>query len=458
MLLLPASPTISQAFIMEAVVEIDENERYWVGGGFGQRGLLPNDRGPFSLTDGTMSWKSLQQAAEDLVLLGRGWKYEEGSKFESIAGQWMYAADFRKESIKNAKPDRAMSSFVRFRRLYRTKIFNPDEFIPQSISEKCNQVDSIATQSLSDLLLDVLAYCSLLQNPSHHTQASTLPLRERIINVGISQDYPAANSAPDVLDAIYQLDLLRKKLETFVEEERAKTIMSRLLASVEFTFGQRQGRKAFGDRRNVVASCFPIRERDMIATLIIKKLDTQFQLHCDRLECGENCRFFRVPCPNEECTATVSRMYLNQHNRECPHTMIECECGDTFPRRQSTAHKEQACKLRTVECPFKDIGCLKEVRAMDVKAHVVEDAPAHLLLAVNRMTEHQEVIRKLHLKVETLETENAQLRETAEKREQESSQRITKLQTQVNKMSKELTTLEKTCKKEFSQKHTLRDS
>jgi hypothetical protein len=223
---------------MEAIVEIDENERYWVGGGFGSGGLLPNDRGAFSSTDGTMSWKSLDQASEDLTLLGRGWTYEYGSNFESI-GQWMYAADFRNESIKNAKPDRGLSSFVRFRRLYRTKVFNPDEFIPRSISEKCDQVDSSESQSLSDLMLEVLAYCSLLHNPSAHTQAVTLPLKERIINVGISQDYPPANSAPDVLEATYQMGLLKKKFEKFVEEERAKTIMNRLLTSVEFSFDQR---------------------------------------------------------------------------------------------------------------------------------------------------------------------------------------------------------------------------
>ncbi|KAG7364947.1 TRAF-type zinc finger domain containing protein [Nitzschia inconspicua] len=442
---------------MEAVVEIDENERYWVGGGFGCRGLLPNDRAPFSSSDGSMSWKSLEQASEDLVLLGRGWRYEEGTRFESI-GQWMYAADFRAESIKNAKPDRGMASFVRFRRLYRTKIFNPDEFIPRRISEKCNQVDSIATHALADLLLDVLTYCTLLQSPAHHTQAVTLPLKERVINVAIGLNYPPANAAPDVMDAAFQLELLKKKLETFVEEERAKTIMNRLLTSVEFTFDQRQGRKAFGDRKALTGSCFPKQEREAIATLIIKKLDTQFQLHCEVPECGQNCRFYRVPCPNEGCNFIVSKMYLAKHDQECPFAIIHCECGDEFPRLQSTVHAEQACKFRTVECPFKNLGCLHEVRAIDLKAHVVDDAPGHLLLAVNRMAEHQDVIRKLHAKVDTLEKDNQLLHENAEKIEKEFKDQISKLQAQVTKMTKEFATLEKTCKKEFSQQHTLRDS
>ena len=113
---------------METIVEINENERYWVGGGFGRRGLLPNDRGPFTTPDGSMFWKSSAEASEDLVLLGRGWNYKEAEFVQ--ATEWMYAVDFRPGSIKNAKPNRGILHMVRFRRLYRTKYFNPDEFVP----------------------------------------------------------------------------------------------------------------------------------------------------------------------------------------------------------------------------------------------------------------------------------------------------------------------------------------
>ena len=112
---------------METIVEIDENERYWVGGGFGRRGLLPHDRGAFSTTDGSMHWRTPEEASEDLILLGRGWIY--GKEEFSPATNWMYAKDFRPESLKKAKPDKGMMHMVRFRRLYRTKHFNPDEFV-----------------------------------------------------------------------------------------------------------------------------------------------------------------------------------------------------------------------------------------------------------------------------------------------------------------------------------------
>ena len=108
-------------------MEIDENERYWVGGGFGRRGLLPHDRGAFSTTDGSMHWRTPEEASEDLILLGRGWRY--GKEEFAPATNWMYAKDFRPESLKKAKPDKGMMHMVRFRRLYRTKHFNPDEFV-----------------------------------------------------------------------------------------------------------------------------------------------------------------------------------------------------------------------------------------------------------------------------------------------------------------------------------------
>lgn len=146
---------------MEVIVEIDENERYWVGGGFGSRGLLPNDRGPFSTTDGSMFWKSPDEASEDLVLLGRGWTYKE-SEF-TPGTQWMYATDFRPESIKRAKPKRGMMHWVRFRRLYRTKTFNPDEFVEYVLKLSCSSSYVCSPHgSVSILIVRILFYSFLV--------------------------------------------------------------------------------------------------------------------------------------------------------------------------------------------------------------------------------------------------------------------------------------------------------
>ena len=65
----------------------------------------------------------------------------------------------------------------------------------RSVSEKCSQVDSSATDALCRLLLDTLAYCSLLHNPETYTDAMAFPLKERIITIAIRQ--PQNNDAQD---------------------------------------------------------------------------------------------------------------------------------------------------------------------------------------------------------------------------------------------------------------------
>ena len=143
--------------------------------------------------------------------------------------------------------------WVRFRRLYRTKIFNPDEFVEwvpfpfqieymtntrnyhtnsvlfipffvfssRTISEKCSQVDSSATNALGQLLLDALTYCSLLHSPKKYSDAVALPLKERILNISIRQ--PENTNRQTSSDGFYQLDQLRINLETFIENEQATT-------------------------------------------------------------------------------------------------------------------------------------------------------------------------------------------------------------------------------------------
>ena len=57
----------------ERKIDIYENERLWIGRGFSQAGLLPTDRvGPFSTRDGSLSWKTLDEAIESLLLRRQG--------------------------------------------------------------------------------------------------------------------------------------------------------------------------------------------------------------------------------------------------------------------------------------------------------------------------------------------------------------------------------------------------
>lgn len=255
------------------------------------------------------------------------------------------------------------------------------------------------------LLLDALTYCSLLHSPKEYTAKLSLPLKERIIILAIRQ--PQIENGRVNTDPFYQLDQLWIKLENFIELEKAQTVMNRLLASVDFPFEKRNGNKTFETRKTLVARhCFSPKECEAISALVVKKLDPTFQLHCDQSNCGENCNFLRIPCPNHGCSLVMSKMYLKQHDNQCIYKEIECECRLRLPRHEFKTHKTESCVLREVNCPFKQIGCTTCVKACDLEKHLTEDTGTHLMLAMNRMMEHQDVINNLNSRVVELEGQN----------------------------------------------------
>jgi len=145
-------------------------------------------------------------------------------------------------------------------------------------------------------------------------------------------------------------------------------------------------------------------------------------------------------------------MYLEEHNGHCQYKMIECKCGDCFPRHQQDLHNAQACKIREVECPFKIIDCVTKVRACDLQSCLDENTSKHLLLAVNRLTEHQNVIKDLNARVTAVEGENKELKQSLEKNAQKSMKDISQLDVKLKKTNKNLSCHEATCKKEFRKK------
>ena len=436
---------------MEAIVEVDENERRWIAKGFGKGGLLPNDRGSFTTSDGSLSWASLKEASEDLLLLGRGWNYLPEdfttTNKEEPDQCWMYATDFRAESVNHAKPNRGVLHWVRFRRLNRVKVFNPEEFVQNDIYDKCDHCDSTATDTLSKQMVDVLTYCTLLHNTKHVTAAISLPLKKAIVDLAIGQEIPDKESEGD---AFYQLDLLRKKLDNFVEKERSQTAMSRLISGVNFSFYGRVGRKEFDDRfREVSASYLPKEERDAIAGLIVRKLDPHYQVHCDKQNCGESCQFARIDCPNEGCPTNLSKIYLEAHDSSCQYRIVKCDCGATFPRHERAHHLSAVCTYRDVQCPLYNVGCIQVIKACNMQQHMEQSTNAHLLLAVNTLLEDKETIKGMQSKIESLEHENKELKNSLEKHEKTSSKEISNVVATIAKTVKALGQLEATCRKEF---------
>lgn len=443
---------------MEAFVEIDENERYWVGKGFGKGGLLPTDRGAYTTTDGSIFWKSTEEASEDLLLLGRGWAFESGGDFQPTKPEqpeecWLYAADFRADHVADAKPNKGTLHFVRFRRLVRVKRFQPEEFVCKEIYEKCDHCDSETIDAVSRLFLDVIAYCSLLHNKSQSTDAIVLPLKKTIIDLAISHEVTTQENSK------HQLQMLRNKLENFIEKERSKTAAGRIISGIHFSFPGRIGQKEFEDRcSSIAAECLTKMERDAIAGLIVRKLDPGFELHCDKVACGIECRFARLECPNEGCVEVMSRKYLEIHDAQCPHKIVQCDCGEKFKAREEPAHRTDACKLRLVTCPFKNIGCIKEVKACELPLHVTEDMTSHLLLAVDQIKQQQQVIQNLHTSLGSLRSENEELARSLQAHSEHASTETQQLQTKITKLTKELADFQKSCKNELKRLNTPKSS
>jgi len=54
-------------FCLERQIEIWENQRLWIGKGFSSKGLFPTERGPYSTKDGSLRWKTLDEASSALL-------------------------------------------------------------------------------------------------------------------------------------------------------------------------------------------------------------------------------------------------------------------------------------------------------------------------------------------------------------------------------------------------------
>lgn len=429
----------------EASVEIYENERAWIGGGFGKKGLLPNDRGRFSSVDGSIAWKTIEEA--QVALLEKGWSYLEDDSFtlEEGSPEWWYARDFTHGAMANAKNNRnAALHWVRFRRLVRKKLFDADQFVPKEIYSLCDHCDSEATTALSQKILDVLAYITLVQSPSVLTDAVALPTKAKIL---VLLDYRLYTQSR--LDA--RLDALHKALENLADEERNQT--KHIFSNVG-EFYQRHLDPAWQERCKDVTTRFLTRvERDVISGLLVRALDPDFQLHCNKVNCGDSCEFARVPCPNEGCPTVLSKIYLPVHDDKCPYKKMSCSCGDEFQRQQNEHHLAEICPLRELKCPFEKIGCAKVLQAKDVPDHVAEETSAHLLLALNRMMEFQTVVRGMNGKIQQLEEENTRLKQMLDEFRVGAAKETLAVDKKVVAMGKKLNTLEHSSRKEFKKIH-----
>lgn len=159
-----------------------------------------------------------------------------------------------------------------------------------------------------------------------------------------------------------------------------------------------------------ISQVFPLDERTELAKFIIRCHDWSNNYHCPVKDCGAECEYVPKMCENDDCGVVISSKWIPKHDSICPQKLIDCPrcCGDVITRRAVKLHMDNTCSLRTVQCPFYDIGCTPDLKYRDLQDHMDSCVNNHLLLSQTRIQEQQSVIIDLHKRVQALERESQQ--------------------------------------------------
>ena len=170
-------------------IEVFENQRY-VFTKFSKEGLLPTDRRAYSTSDGSISWKELDEAEDALSSVGWDWN-AEGSPWapdleypNTDNDGWSYDVDF--STFQNASSKKGMTHFVRRRRLTRIQDFDINRLKCRTekakIVDTCDTCDLEQIDKISNLLLHKLAIASLKVEPKKAILAPIVnPIKSQLI-------------------------------------------------------------------------------------------------------------------------------------------------------------------------------------------------------------------------------------------------------------------------------------
>jgi len=246
---------------------------------------------------------------------------------------------------------------------------------------------------LSSILLNTLTAASLKAHPRQFSEPKCNILKSQLVQaLGFDK--------PPITMGMYCAKQIYERLEAFASGTGSAW------ASMSGVLGNATGMEAVGRRTADIANTFfSHEERREIAGLIIRKHDLLHQYHCDVAQCGEECIFKVEACTNEGCHVLFSRKWAADHDLICPQKNVHCEreCGDMVMRRKMRRHLDQACALRRVDCPFLEIGCLSELVHRTLPEHLESCHTSHMLLALKRISEQQNVIKDLYNRVNELE-------------------------------------------------------
>ena len=157
---------------------------------------------------------------------------------------------------------------------------------------------------------------------------------------------------------------------------------------------------------------------------------------------GENCEFVEVNCPNK-CGLAIQRQLLAKHqannclNRPyscqycklkatykeiqdnhlpvCPKYPVTCpnQCGVSPLERDQLEDHLRECPLQLVECELKIMGCEEMVKWKDLVRHMEEETQKHLTLMASKYLKTQADVTKLQKENEVLKKELTEIRREA---------------------------------------------
>ncbi|CAF2102022.1 unnamed protein product [Brassica napus] len=134
-----------------------------------------------------------------------------------------------------------------------------------------------------------------------------------------------------------------------------------------------------------------------IAQTLLKNVDFKGLSHCEMKfqtqgELEEHvltCGYRTMDCGNEGCNAVFCANQRESHDGVCPFKIIPCEQGclesGGIMRREMDRHCITVCTMKLVNCAFRGVGCLDDVRQCEVQQHFLDSVGSHLMCVLKGM-------------------------------------------------------------------------
>ena len=129
-------------------------------------------------------------------------------------------------------------------------------------------------------------------------------------------------------------------------------------------------------------------------------------------------------CPRRPITCKHCEMFsapeaeLEEHWKECKGYPVQCEnkCGETVKREKMVEHLKDHCPYTVINCEYSYAGCDVTLPRKEITAHMDEAAKDHLQLITKKLAKQEEELKELaHIKKELMEKEVDTKQEMAHK-------------------------------------------